>query len=130
MKCLYISFPKANTKSAISKKNPTICAYSKNLSLGFFLKIISYVKNIACPPSNAGIGNKFKTPNIIDKKAVIVQKACQSQVVGNIFAIDTKLPKPLYAPVFGLTNFLSCLPNQPKRSTKSLVPAGNASNKL
>ena len=64
-------------------KNPTSCAFSKNFSLGLRPEIISYNKNITCPPSKAGIGSKLSTPNIIDKNAVKPQKSGQLHVLGN-----------------------------------------------
>ena len=82
-----MSFPLANRTKAIKIKKPTVCAYSINLSLGLRPEIISYNKNITCPPSKAGIGNKLSTPNIIDKKAVILQNVCQSQKSGNTFSM-------------------------------------------
>ena len=78
-----MSFPLAKSTKVINIKNPTSCALSINFSLGTLLVIISYSKNITWPPSRAGIGNKFKTPNIIDKNAVRAQKSCQLQVPGN-----------------------------------------------
>ena len=43
----------------------------------------------------AGIGNRFRTPNIIDKNAVIDQKVTQLQSDGKIFPIAIKPPSPL-----------------------------------
>ena len=56
------------------QKNPTIWAYSINLSLGFLPLTISYNKNITCPPSKAGIGNRFIKAKMIEIKAVLAQK--------------------------------------------------------
>ena len=105
---LYKSFPLANSIKASNKKKPTICAYSKNLSLGFRPEIISYNKNITCPPSNAGIGSKFNTPNIMDKKAVVPQNISQFQNSGKSPPMAAKPPTPLYAPVSGLKIFFNC----------------------
>ena len=75
---------------------PTICAYSKNFSLGLRPVIISYKVNSTCPPSNAGIGNRFINANAIDKKPVSNQNVCQSpHSVGNIEPMDLKPPNPL-----------------------------------
>ena len=79
-----------------------------NLSEGFRPEIISYIRNIAWPPSNAGIGNKFKTPNIIERKAVVLQNDCQSQEDGNIFPMAIKPQSPLYYPVLGLKIATNC----------------------
>ena len=90
-----MSFPLAKSSSAISKKKPTICAYSKNLSPGFLPVIISHKVNTTCPPSKAGIGNKFINPNMIDKNAVMFQNVCQLNSEGKILPIEINPPKPL-----------------------------------
>src|SRR5678809_657210 len=81
---------------------PAICAYSKNFSLGLRRVIISYKVNITCPPSKAGIGNKFMNARTIDKNAVIVQNASHlHSYFGKMEPIALKPPRPLYPPVFG-----------------------------
>ena len=90
------SFPFAKSIKASSKTMPTICAYSKNLSLGFLPVIISTSVNTTCPPSNAGIGNKFINASTIDKKPVILQNASHCpHSVGKIDPIDLNPPNPL-----------------------------------
>ena len=54
------------------------------------------------PPSNAGIGNKFKTASITESQAVIFQNTSQFHVPGKILPIAIKLPTDLYAFVLGL----------------------------
>ena len=76
-------------------KKPTVCATSKNLSFGLRPETISYNKNITWPPSNAGIGSKLRTANIIDKKAVIFQNVSQLQVSGKISKMALKYQTPL-----------------------------------
>ncbi len=44
------------------------------------------------PPSNDGIGNKFKKANQMDKVAVKVQKISQFHLDGNSLAMEKKLP--------------------------------------
>jgi hypothetical protein len=68
----------------ISKTKPTICAFSRNLSLGFFAETISYNKKTSRDHHQAGIGNKFITPSIIDNKAVMFQKLPSSMFWKNI----------------------------------------------
>ena len=102
-----MSFPFARISSAIKSRNPVIWTYSKNLSLGFLPVIISYKVNITWPPSNAGIGNKFMNPNIIDRNAVIPQNDCQLQVAGKILPIAIK-PPMLVAP-FLVKTYLNCV---------------------
>ena len=92
---LNISFPLANITNEIKIKNPVTWAYSINLSDGLLPVAISYNKNITCPPSKAGIGNKLSTPSIIDKNAVIDQKSNQLKDEGNIFPIAINPPRPL-----------------------------------
>ena len=68
-----------------------------NLSLGFRLKMISYNRNMTCPPSRAGIGSTFNTASMMDKNAVRCQKACQSQLDGKIDPMAIKPPTDSYA---------------------------------
>ena len=53
----------------------------------FFPLIISPIAMRACPPSSAGIGNRFMMAKIIDNSAVIDQNDNQSQSLGNILPI-------------------------------------------
>ena len=78
--------------NAINKKNPVIWAYSINLSLGLDQVTTSYIKNITCPPSKAGIGNAFIKARIIDKSAVVSQKSFQFHSAGNKLPIAAKPP--------------------------------------
>src|SRR5690554_6229432 len=87
LKALKISFPLAKSSKAIRMKNPTIWALSINFSLGFFRVIISYNKNITCPPSRAGIGSRFIIPSIIERNAVTFQKYSQDQTSGKTLKI-------------------------------------------
>src|SRR5690606_13987029 len=98
-------FPLAYKSNAINIKKPTICAYSKNFSLGFLPVIISYSKNITCPPSNAGMGSIFIKAKIIDKKAVESQNPCQSQESGKSLAIVPNPPTSV-APFLVKRNFI------------------------
>jgi len=52
----------------------------------------SYIKNITCPPSKAGIGNAFIKARIIDKSAVVSQKSFQFHSAGNKFPIAANPP--------------------------------------
>src|SRR6266511_5830089 len=102
------SLPLAYNINASNKTIPTIWAYSKNLSLGLRRVIISYKVNITCPPSRAGIGRRFINARTIERKAVMVQNASQSQpYFGKIEPIALNPPNPLYPPVFGLRIFLN-----------------------
>ena len=95
LKSLKISLPLAKSSNAISSINPVTCAYSKNLSPGFLPVIISHRVKTTCPPSSAGIGNKFINPNMIDKNAVIFQNVSALHSEGKILPIEMKPPKPL-----------------------------------
>ena len=90
-----MSFPKARNISANNMNIPTICAYSRTLSFGFFPVIISNRTKIIWPPSSAGIGRRLSTASIIDSHAVMFQNICQSQEDGKIFPIEMKLPTDL-----------------------------------
>ena len=92
---LNISFPLAKSNNAIRRIKPVTWAYSKNLSPGFLPVIISQRVNTTCPPSKAGIGNKFIKPNIIDKNAVMFQNDSALHSDGKILPIEIKPPKPL-----------------------------------
>ena len=72
--------------------NPITCAYSRTLSFAFLPVIISYIKNIACPPSSAGIGKIFINARIIEIKAVLDQNPFQSHFEGNKLPIAPKPP--------------------------------------
>jgi hypothetical protein len=50
--------------------------YVSNFLLGFLLVIASYNTNTILPPSNAGIGNKFIIPMLIDNIATKNKNAC------------------------------------------------------
>lgn len=126
----YKSLPLAKRINASNKKKPTIWAYSKNLSLGLRPVTISYSKNITCPPSRAGIGKRFNTANIMDKKAVVFQKISQFQESGNNPPIAAKPPTPLYAPVSGLKIFFNCFKYPVRVLTPLLIPAGIDSTKV
>ena len=102
-----MSFPLANKTKAINKKNPAIWANSINLSLGLRPLIISYNKNITCPPSSAGIGKIFIKAKIIDISAVVYQKLVQSQVSGNRPPMAPK-PPTCEAP-FLVNTYLNCV---------------------
>ena len=108
------------------KTKPAIVAYSMNLSLGLRPVIISYNKNITCPPSKAGIGNKFINAKIKDKIAVILQNLCQSQVSENILAIEPKPPKLSEAFTYPVNICPKALICKLKNSKDLRVPAGNA----
>ena len=69
----------ANNNKNNRKNIPTIWAFSMNFSLGLRRVITSYNRNITCPPSNAGIGNRFITPRISDNIAVKLQNDGQCQ---------------------------------------------------
>ena len=105
---LKISLPFANTKRTNNITSPTVCAISKNLSLGFLLVIISANKNNTCPPSSAGIGNIFMTANTIERKAVRYQNCIQLNCFGKILPIDINPPRLLYASVSGLKISFIC----------------------
>ena len=77
-KILLISFPRASTMINNRIIMPNTCARIRNLSLGLCRVTISYIENITCPPSNAGMGNKFRTASMIDNNAVTFQNLCQS----------------------------------------------------
>ena len=66
---------------------PAICAYSRNLSLGFLLVTISTSVNNTWPPSSAGIGRRFMKARAMDRKPVKDQNASQFQVGLNALAI-------------------------------------------
>ena len=90
------SLPFANSIKPNNKTMPTTCAYSKNLSLGLRPLIISTNVKTTCPPSNAGMGNKFINARMIDKNPVILQKTSHSpHSVGKIDPMDLKPPNPL-----------------------------------
>ena len=72
--------------------NPITCAYSSTLSLAFLPVIISYIRNIACPPSRAGMGKIFINARIIEIKAVLDQNPFQSHFEGNKLPIAPKPP--------------------------------------
>ena len=55
--------------------HPVIVSIINTLSLGFLLVIISYMLNIICPPSSAGIGKRLSTPRFTEISAVIVSNA-------------------------------------------------------
>ena len=76
---------------------------SMNLSLGFLPETISYIRNITCPPSKAGIGNTFIKAKIIEISAVDSQKPFQSHFAGKILPIVPK-PPSCDAPFFVKTN--------------------------
>ena len=54
--------------------------------------IISYNKNMTCPPSSAGMGKRFIKAKINEKKAVFRQKISQSQPASKMLPKVTKLP--------------------------------------
>jgi hypothetical protein len=56
-----------------------------------FYLTISYNKNITCPPSSAGIGNKFITPSIIDNNRDVPENF-PAQVLGKISNMALKPP--------------------------------------
>ena len=63
--------------------------------------IISTNVNTTCPPSSAGIGNKFINANTTDKNPVIRQNASHSpQPVGKIPPIALNPPRPLTHDLF------------------------------
>ena len=90
-----MSFPKASIMRPKSRMNPTIWAPMRNLSPGFLLVSISYRVKTIWPPSRAGIGSRFMTPSIIEKRAVMLSRAYQSQYDGNIWPMAMKLPTDL-----------------------------------
>ena len=63
-----------------------------------------------CPPSNAGIGIRFMTPSIMERRARMFRNLYQSHAAGNICPMAMKLPTDLYASVLGVnTSFKSCM---------------------
>ena len=87
---------------------PMICIIYMNLSSGFLPVIISYIVKTICPPSKAGIGSRFITPNIMDRSAMILRKLNQSHEAGKTCPMAMKLPTDFYASVLGVnTNFRS-----------------------
>ena len=63
---LYVTYSENNNKSV----NPVICIFISTSSLSGFLRIHSIIKITIFPPSNAGIGNKFVTPNDTEIKLI------------------------------------------------------------
>ena len=63
-----------------------------NLSFGLDPVTTSYIKNITCPPSKAGIGKAFIKARIIERSAVVSQKFFQFHSAGNKFPIAAKPP--------------------------------------
>ena len=86
--------------------NPITWAYSRTLSLAFLPVIISYIKNIACPPSSAGMGRMFMKARIIEIRAVLDQNPFQSHFDGNKLPIAPKPPN-CEAPFF-VKIYLNC----------------------
>ena len=93
MYSIYIYNPKSkavtNIISEIRNKKPK---FNKNICIDLdkgFLNINSYVKSKIYPPSNAGIGNRFINPKLIDKIAIkkIIEVNPLSRLVPEIFAI-------------------------------------------
>ena len=58
-----------------SRTIPTICAYSRNFSLGLRRVIISYRVKSTCPPSNAGMGSRFMKASISESQAWLSKPA-------------------------------------------------------
>ena len=81
---LTISLPKARNINAKMRTIPTICATYRNFSLGFLRVMISYNVKRICPPSRAGIGMRFITPNITESRARMFMKLYQFHVDGKI----------------------------------------------
>ena len=88
--------------------SPTYCAASSTLSLTLRPEIISQKVKIACPPSSPGIGRMFITARMIDRKAVFIQKSCQSHCEGKMLPIEMNPPSSSYILVLGCTMSLSC----------------------
>ena len=86
-----------------------ICVTSRNLSLGFLRVIISYSVSTMWPPSRAGIGMRFITPNMMERSARMLRKRNQSHVAGKICPMEMKLPTDLYASVLGVNTSLRSL---------------------
>ena len=60
---------------------PTYCAHFQAPCRSALRPVtISHRVNSACPPSSPGIGSRFITARMIDRKAVFSQKSCQSQL--------------------------------------------------
>ena len=75
---LKMSAPKISNIKPNKKITPTICAFS-NIFCGTGLPtIISYKVKITCPPSNPGIGIRFKNANQTENIAVKLQNQVQS----------------------------------------------------
>ena len=66
---------------------PTVCAYSRNLSLGLRPVIISIHQKQYISTVEPWMGKKF-IMSITDRNAVINQNACQSHVPGKSFSSD------------------------------------------
>ena len=93
MYSIYIYNPKSkavtNNINKIKKRNPN---FSKNNCIDpdkGLLNINSYVKSKIYPPSNAGIGNRFIKPKLIDNIAIkkIIDDNPLSKLVPEILAI-------------------------------------------
>ena len=87
--------------------SPTYCAASSTLSLTLRPEIISQKVKIACPPSSPGIGRMFITARMIDRKAVFIQKSCQSHVEGKMLPMEMNPPSSSYILVLGCTIIFS-----------------------
>ena len=79
-----MSLPNARNISPKMSIIPMICVTYRKLSLGLRPVNISYRVNSMCPPSRAGIGMRFITPNMIDSRAMMLRKLYQSHEDGNI----------------------------------------------
>src|SRR5690606_37197638 len=126
---LKISFPNTNIIKAIMMKNPTICAFSKNLSLNGFPWIISINKKITWPPSNAGIGRIFINANAIESIPTKLQNLNQSTSVPNMVAIPTGPESALSARTSPLKIFPKPLMLSVITEKALLAPNGNDSIK-
>ena len=82
-----MSFPKTIAIRPISITKPIICPFSNTFSLGGRPEIISYNKNITCPPSNAGIGKILRKANQTENIAIKDQIKVQSHCLGIISTI-------------------------------------------
>ena len=50
------------------------------------------------------MGRRFITASIMDSRAMMLRKACQSHAEGKICPMAMKLPTDLYASVFGASS--------------------------
>ena len=125
---LTISIPLAYKTSPISRNIPAICAYSRNLSLGFLPEIASTSRKRTCPPSNPGMGRMFINAKITERKAVIIQNEYQFHFAGKRFPI---VPKPPSDDAPSLVNICLNWETYPFNVRMPyFTPAGNDSDPL